>query len=60
MSDQSGISKFHKRYKVRGSSENKHRNGRPRKTDVQGDRKILRCVKLNRQQTLADITGEIN
>lgn len=53
---QSRISKFLKRYKVRVSCKNKHRSRRPRKTDVRGVRKILRCVKLNRRQTLSDIT----
>ena len=57
---QSGISKFLKRFQTRGSCENKHRSGRPRKTDDRGDRKILRCVKVNRRQTLTDITHEVN
>ena len=60
VSDQSGISKFLKSYKTRGTSENKQRSVNPRKTDVRGDRKILRCVKLNWQRTLAEITSEIN
>ena len=42
VSDQSGMSKFVKCYKTRGTSENKHRSVNPRKTDVRGDRKILR------------------
>ena len=50
---QSGISKFLKRYQARGSSENRHRSGRPRKTDVRDHQKILRCEKLNRRQSLA-------
>jgi transposase len=57
---QSGVSKFLKRYTTRGSSENSARSGRPRKTDDRGDRKILRCVKSNRRQTLKDITDKVN
>ena len=60
VSDQSGMSKFLKCYKSRGTSENKQRSVNPRKTYVRGDRKILRCVKLNWQRTLAEITGGIN
>ena len=47
-------------YTTRGSSENSARSGRTKKTDAHGDRKILRCVKSNRRQTLKDITDEVN
>jgi predicted transcriptional regulator len=41
---QSGVSKFLKR---------------PRKTDDRGDRKILRCVKTDRRQSLTEITNNV-
>lgn len=50
---QSEILKYFKRYKARGSGENKNRSGSPRKTDVH---MIVRRVILNRRQTLSGIT----
>jgi transposase len=42
---QSCISRFLRKFNQSGSIENLPRSGRPRKTNEQGDRKILRCVK---------------
>lgn len=57
---QSGVSKFLKRLNQRGGTENLHRSGWKRKTDIRGDRKLLRSVKADRRQTLAEITNNIN
>ena len=56
----SGVSKFLKRFNQRESCENERRSGRPRKTDDRGGRKILRCVKTNRRQSLTEITKKVN
>ena len=57
---QSCISRFLRKFNQSGSIENLPRSGRPRKTDERGDRKILRCVKTDRRQTLAEITNDAN
>lgn len=59
---QSCISKFLRKFNRSGNIENLPRSGRPRKTDERGGggRKILRCVKTDRRQTLAEITNEAN
>ena len=57
---QSGVSKFVKRFNQRKSCENERRSGRPRKADVRGDRKILRCVEMDRRQSLTEITNKVN
>jgi transposase len=57
---QSGASKFLKRFNQRESCENERRSGRPKKTDDLGDRKILRCVKTDRRQSLTEITTKVN
>jgi len=56
---QSGLSKCLKRFNQRESCENERRSGRPRKTDDRGDRKILRCVKTDRQHSLMEITNKV-
>ena len=57
---QSGVSTFLKRFNQRASCENERRSDRPRKTDNRGDRKILRCVKKDRRQSLTEITNKVN
>ena len=56
---QSGVSTFLKRFNQRESCENEWRSGRPRKTDDRSDRKILRCVKTDRWQSLTEITNKV-
>jgi len=56
---QSGVSKFLKRFNQREICENERQSGRPRKTDDRGDRKILRCVKTDRQHSLMEITNKV-
>ena len=58
VSDQSGISKFLKRRADQAKTNFEAET--PEKTYVKGDLKILRCLKQNRQLTLADITDNIN
>jgi transposase len=57
---QSGASKFLKRFNQRESCEIERQNGRPRKTDDRGDGKILLCVKMDRRQSLTEITNKVN
>ena len=59
---QSGVSKFLKRFNQRETCENERRSVRPRKTDdrFRGDREILRCVKMDRRQSLTEITSKMN
>ena len=54
------MSNFLKRFNQRESCENERQSGRPRKTDDRGDRKILRCVKTDRRQSLTEITNKLN
>ena len=54
------MSNFFKRFNQRESCENERQSGRPRKTDDRGDRKILRCVKMDRRQSLTEITNKLN
>jgi hypothetical protein len=51
---------FLKRFNQRESCENERQSGRPRKTDDRSDRKILRCVKTDRRQSLTEITNKVN
>ena len=49
-----------KRYRERGSVENKPRTGRKKKLSVQDERSILRSVKLHRVEPLKEITQRFN
>jgi hypothetical protein len=55
----SGVSNFLKRFNQRESCENERQSGRPRKTDDRGDRKMLRCVKTDRRQSLKEIKARL-
>lgn len=56
----STVSRILKKFFQKGSVENDPRSGRPRVTDVRGDRKLYRIVKTNRRQSLQDITSTFN
>ena len=55
--DHSTITKFLKRYNERNSVENKPKTGRKKLVTERGDRVILRSVKVNRRETLRDLTN---
>jgi transposase len=54
------INKCLKRVRERGNEENLPRPGRPRKTDIRGDRILFRMVRENRRQTLEDLRNKFN
>ena len=54
------VLKFLKRFKLCGSTENKHRSGRPRKEDARADRRLIRIVKINPRKTLQDLISVFN
>lgn len=54
------VLKFLKRFNWTGSVENNQRSGRPRKSDVRADRRIIRIVKINPRKTLTDLTTVYN
>lgn len=56
----STVGRILKKFFQKGSVENDPRSGRPRVTDVRGDRKLYRIVKTNRRQSLQDITSTFN
>ena len=56
----STITKFLKRYDERNSVENKPKTGRKKLVTERGDRVILRSVKVNRRETLRDLTNIVN
>ena len=56
----STIIKFLKRYDERNSVENKPKTGRKKLVTERGDRVILRSVKVNRRETLRDLTNIVN
>ena len=58
--DHSTITKFLKRYDERNSVENKPKTGRKKLVTERGDRVILRSVKVNRRETLIDLTNIVN
>jgi transposase len=58
--DHSTITKFLKRYDERNSVENKPKTRRKRLVTERGDRVILRSVKVNRRETLRDLTNIVN
>lgn len=58
--DHSTITKFLKRYDERNSVENKPKTGRKKLVTERGDRVILRSVKVNRRETLRDLTNIVN
>ena len=58
--DHSTITKFLKRYDERNSVENKPKTGRKKLVTERGDRVILRSVKINRRETLRDLTNIVN
>ena len=47
------------RYDERNSVENKPKTGRKKLVTERGDRVILRSVKVNRRETLRDLTNNI-
>ena len=58
--DHSTITKFLKRYDEKNSVENKPKTGRKKLVTERGDRVILRSVKVNRRETLRDLTNIVN
>ena len=58
--DHSTITKFLKRYDERNSVENKPKTGRKKLVTERGDRVILCSVKVNRRETLRDLTNIVN
>jgi len=54
------ISDILKRFKQRGSVENKSRNGAPRKLTDRDTRGLIRLVKDNRRKSLNEITNVLN
>jgi transposase len=58
--DHSTITKFLKRYDERNSVENKPKTGRKKLVTERGDRVILRSVKVNRRETLRDLTNIVH
>ena len=58
--DHSTITKFLKRYDERNSVENKPKTGRKKLVTERGDCVILHSVKVNRRETLRDLTNIVN
>jgi IS30 family transposase len=58
--DHSTITKFLKRYDERNSVENEPKTWRKKFVTERGDRVILRSVKVNRRDTLGDLTNIVN
>ena len=56
----STVSIFIRRYLLRGELENRRRSERPQKITPQNYRKLERLVKVNRRDTLSDITLKFN
>ena len=54
------MSSFIRRYLLRGELENRRRSERPQKITPQNYRKLERLVKVNRRDTLSDITLKFN
>ena len=59
-SDHSTVTKFLKLYDERSSVENKPKTGRKKLVTERGDRVMLRSVKVNRRETLRDLTNIVN
>jgi transposase len=58
--DHSTVTKFLKLYDERSSVENKPKTGRNKLVTERGDRVMLRSVKVNRRETLRNLTNIVN
>ena len=54
------VSKYLKRFDQRENIGNKPRTGRPRSTNKQGERVLIRIVKQHRRRSLHDLMNEFN